>query len=77
MREKMEGVLMTIGIPDCGRETRVNSLKINAETSDLHPIVMCTSKSENVHPFFSIRHRSHQDISLVTKLQGENTGVLS
>ena len=52
-------------------------VKINAETSDLHPIVMCTSKSENVHPFFSIRHRSHQDTSLVTKLQRENTGVLS
>jgi hypothetical protein len=51
--------------------------EINAETSDLHPIVMCTSKSENVHPFFSIRHRSHQDTSLVTKLHGENTGVLS
>ena len=54
-----------------------DNLKINAETSDLHPIVMCTSKSENVHPFFSIRHRSHQDTSLVTKLQRENTGVLS
>ena len=52
-------------------------VKINAETSDLHPIVMCTSKRENVHPFFSIRHRSHHDTSLVTKLQGENTGVLS
>ena len=52
-------------------------LKINAETSDLHPIVMCTSKSENVHPFFSKRHRSHQDTSLVTKLQEENTGMLS
>ena len=50
---------------------------INAETSDLHPIVMCTSKSENVHPFFSIIHRSHRDTSLLTKLQGENTDVLS
>ena len=51
--------------------------EINAETSDLHPIVMCTSKSENVYPFFSIRHRSHEDTFLVTKLQGENTGMLS
>jgi hypothetical protein len=49
----------------------------NAETSNLHPIVMCTSKSENVHPFFSIRHRAHQNTSLVTKLQAENTGVVS
>ena len=29
--------------------------EINAETSDLHPIVMCTSKSENVHPFWKIQ----------------------
>jgi hypothetical protein len=25
---------------------------INAETSDLHPSVMCTSKSKNEHPRF-------------------------
>ncbi len=26
--------------------------EINAETSDLHPSVMCTSKSKNEHPRF-------------------------
>ena len=28
--------------------------EINAETSDLHPSVMCTSKSENGHPVFFV-----------------------
>ena len=42
-------------------------VKINAKTSDLNPSVMCTSKSEKVD---SLRF-------FITKLQGENTGVLS
>ncbi len=35
--------------------------KINVETSDIHPSVMCTSKSENEHSFFVVALK-HIDI---------------
>lgn len=50
--------------------------KINAETSDLDPNVMCTSKSENGHPFFPFLFCPKYFISCIAKLERETNTLL-
>jgi hypothetical protein len=51
-------------------------LEINAETSDLHPSVMCTSKSENGHQLFSFLFCPKYFISCTAKLERETNILL-